>query len=397
MKITDIRVLGVSVLRLPANVPNLTLIEIETDDGIVGIGATWFSHHLVEPFLMKGRDSLRALLLGEDPQEIGRLWRAMYQRKWLEGGVAIGAAGALDMALWDIVGKARNIPVYKLLGGAVQPRIMAYASSSAFKSSSYEGAGPWVQKSAAELAAESKVYVGQGFKAIKFGWANYFRPGDEERLAAIREAIGPDIRLMIDFGNPAYWTPGWNVSGAIQAARMLEKFGVFFFEEPLLPFDVEGHAAVAAAVDINIATGESLCAFHEFAAFLDRRAVDIIQPDAMQMGITQLHQVARHAEAAGVLCIPHSPWSVFAATCHLHVLATVNNGAMIEYAALDSFEEGSLMRETTRVSHYEITEHAPQLTDGYLELPTTPGLGLGQFVPDAIARLQRLFHGEEKP
>jgi D-galactarolactone cycloisomerase len=397
MRIADIRVPGICVAQLRASVPVLTLVEVVTDDGITGIGATWFPYHLVTPFLLEGPGSLRELLLGEDPEEIGRLWRTMYRRKWLEGGVAIGAAGALDMALWDIVGKARNVPVYKLLGGAVQPRVMVYASSSAFKSSSYEGPGPWVQKSAAELAQESKVYVGQGFQAIKFGWANYFRPQDEERLAAIREAIGPDIRLMIDFGNPAYWTPGWNASAAIRAARILEKYGVFFFEEPMLPFDVEGHAAVANAVDINISTGESLCAFHEFAAYIDRRAVDIIQPDAMQMGITQLHQIAQRAEEAGLLCIPHSPWSVFAATCHLHVLATVNNGPLIEYPAFASFDEGSLLAQTTHVSHYEITEYAPKLTDGYLELPTAPGLGLGQFVPEGIARLQSLFAGEIRP
>jgi D-galactarolactone cycloisomerase len=321
----------------------------------------------------------------------------MYRSRWIDGALAIGAMGAIDMALWDIIGKAQELPLHTLLGGAIQPRIMVYASSSAFYSSSYEGPGPWRIKPAEDLAEESRVYVRQGFKAIKYGWANYFRPEDEERLAAIREAIGPRIKLMIDFGNPAYRTPGWNAAAAIRAARMLERYDVFFFEEPMLPYDVGGHAAVAEAVDMNISTGESLCAFHEFERFIERRAVDIIQPDAMQMGVTQLHRIAQRAEEAGMLCIPHSPWSVFAATCHLHVLATVNNGPLIEYPAFASFEEGSLIAQTTRVSHYEIVETPPEIRDGYLEPPTGPGLGLGQFVPEGIARLQALFDGEERP
>jgi D-galactarolactone cycloisomerase len=397
MKITGIRTRGVSVQRLRYNVPHLTLIEVTTDDGLTGLGATWFSYHKVAPLLNDGPDSLARLVVGKEARDVAKLWRRMFQSRWIDGALALGAMGAIDMALWDLAGKESGRPVYQLLGGAIQPRIMAYASSSAFLSSSYEGPGPWRIKSAADLGEESRTYVRQGFKAIKFGWGNYFRPEDEERLAAIRSAIGPDIKLMIDFGNPAYWTPGWNASAAIQAARMLEKYDVFFFEEPMLPFDVEGHAAVAQAVDMNIATGESLCAFHEFEPFITRRAVDILQPDAMQMGITQLHRIACRAEEGGILCIPHSPWSVFAATCHLHVLATVNNGPLIEYPAFASFEEGSLLARTTYVSHYEIVETPPKLVDGYLELPTGPGLGLGQFVPEGIARLQALFDGEERP
>jgi D-galactarolactone cycloisomerase len=394
MKVKTVRILGVSVRRVRSNLPHLTLIEIDTDEGITGIGATWFSHHKVAPLLTDGPDSLDRFVIGRNPLEVGAIWREAYQSRWIDGALAIGAMGAIDMALWDIAGKASGAPVHRLLGGAIHSRVMAYASASAFVSSSYEGSGPWRVKSAERLAQESRSYVQQGFKAIKFGWGNHFEPQDDDRLAAIREAIGPDVRLMIDFGNPAYWSQGWNAAEAIRAARMLEKHGVFFFEEPMLPYDVDGHAAVAREVDINVATGESLCAFHEFEPYLSRQAVDIIQPDAMQMGITQLHRIACRAEEAGMLCIPHSPWSVFAATCHLQVLATVNNGPMIEYPAFASFDEGSLLAETTRVSHYEIVETPPKLEDGYLQLPDSPGLGLGGFRSEGISRLQGLFDGE---
>jgi D-galactarolactone cycloisomerase len=396
MKITGVRIVGADVRRVSINLPHLTLIEVMTDEGLVGIGATWFSQHKVAPLLLEGKDSIEQAILGEDPLTAQRIWRQLYETKWIEGALAIGAMGAIDMALWDIIGKAQGLPLHTLLGGAVQPRIMAYASSSAFYSSSYEGPGPWRIKSAEDLAEESRDYVRQGFKALKYGWANHFRPEDEERLAAIREAIGPNIKLMIDFGNPAYLSPGWNVGAAIRAARMLEKYDVYFFEEPMLPYDVEGHAAVAQAVDINIATGESLCAFHEFEQFIERGAVDILQPDAMQMGVTQLHRIAQRAEEAGLLCIPHSPWSVFAVMCHLQVLATVRNGPLIEYPAFASFEEGSRLAQTTYASHYQIVETPPVLRDGYLELPTGPGLGLGQFVLEGVAGLQAVYDGEDR-
>src|SRR5262249_9785546 len=151
-----------------------------------------------------------------------------------------------------------------------------------------------------------------------------------------RAAIGPGVRLMVDFGCPAYWTPAWNVSAAVRAARVLEKHDVFFFEEPMLPFDVDGFAALSAATDVNVATGESLTLAHEFWPLTERRAVDVVQPDAAQMGITQLLEVARRAEAAGILCVPHGPWSPLTVAAHLHVLATLSNGPLIEYPAPSS-------------------------------------------------------------
>lgn len=393
MKITGVRVLGVRSCRVPSNLPHLTLIEVLSDAGITGIGATWYAHHKVAPLLTDGHDALERLVIGRDPRQIRRTWDELYRLQCIDGALAIGALGAIDMALWDIAGKAAGAPLHTLLGGALHSRIMAYASSSAFLSSSYEGSGPWQMKSAAQLAAECRIYVQEGFRAVKFGWGNNFSPADEERLAAIREAIGPDVKLMIDFGSPAYWSPAWNATAAVRAARLLERYDVYFFEEPMPPFDVEGHATVAASANINISTGESLAAYHDFEAYIDRRAVDVIQPDAMQMGITQLERIARRAQDAGMLCIPHSPWSVFAATCHLQVLSTVNNGPLIEYPAFASFEPGSALSRSTFTSHYEIVETPPRLVDGFLELPTGPGLGLGAFVPDGIARLASLHDG----
>jgi len=394
MNIIDVRVVG-------RDLP-LSFVEVQTDEGLTGIGSTGSPSNIISAIIEQEPGALRELLIGQDPLDTGRLWRKMF-RDWqaqrgrgAEGGLAVNAMGAIDMALWDIVGKAQDKPLHKVLGGAVQGKVMAYASASAFRSSSYESEGPLVHKSREDLVEEIVTYVSQGFKAIKYGWGNHFHPEDEATLAAIREAAGPDIRLMIDFGCPAYWSPGWNAREAAQAGQMLARYGVYFFEEPMPPFDVEGHAAVKEAADVNIATGESLTTIYEFQRFIDRRAVDIVQPDAAQMGVSQVVHVVRTAETAGMLSIPHGPWSALTVAAHLNILATLANGPMVEYPAFASFEEGSVLREMAFAAQHEIVERPPVLEDGFLQLPSSPGLGLGDFVHDGIARLESI-RSERRP
>lgn len=384
MKITDIRVHG-------GRLSSLAFVEVETDEGLTGIGVTGSPSWIIRPIILDRQGGLIRFLLGQDPLEPRRLWLRMFQ-DWQslrgrggEGGMAVNAMGAVDMALWDLAGKALNQPLYKLLGGAVQSRVMAYASETAFDLNSLDKNGPPRLKSAEQLAALSRASVQQGFRAIKFGWGNHFRDEDEERLAAIREAIGPETRLMLDFGCPAYWTPGWNLKEAIRATRFLESFELYFLEEPLPPFNVDGYAALSQAVEVNIASGESLSTTHEFQHFIDRRALDIVQPDAAQIGVTQFCYVVRQAEEAGLLCIPHSLWSATVVATHLHILATVNNGSMVEYPGLES-----LTLEITRMTHEAIIEHPLKLKDGYLELSKNPGLGLGNYIPEALSSLEHL-------
>jgi D-galactarolactone cycloisomerase len=307
-----------------------------------------------------------------------------------EGGLAVNAMAALDMAIWDLAGQALGLPVHVLLGGAVRDSIPVYASSSLFVSSSYERGGTeadWRIKDPDALLDEARTYVAQGFRAVKFGWGNNFTPADEERLAAIRQGLGPDVRLMVDFGCPAYWTPGWNAAAATKAARILERFDVFFMEEPMPPQDVAGHRAVADAVDLNIATGESLTLVDEFVRYIDERAVDIVQPDAAQIGITQLVDVARRAEAVGILCVPHSPWSALCVAAHSQACLTVRNSALIEYPAMASFEEGSTTAVATAFYQWDLVEHPPEVVNGLLRPSTRPGLGLGGFRVDALERI----------
>ena len=153
-------------------------------------------------------------LIGEDPTDINRLWKTLFET-WQarnfgrggEGGLAVNAMSAIDIALWDIAGKARQVPLYKLLGDAIQSKVMVYASAGAYLDKEFSE-GTYKHKPVDELVRESKQYVEQGFNAIKFGWGNFYRAEDLETLTAIREAIGPDIHLMLDSAWMGYLEEG---------------------------------------------------------------------------------------------------------------------------------------------------------------------------------------------
>ena len=397
MRITDIR----SLLHHPAR---LTLIEVHTDEGIVGIGSTGSPPGMIDAIIDDPDDGLRQLVVGQDPTEPVELWNRMME-KWPaqrgradRGGLQANAMGAIDMAVWDIAGKATGKPVHELLGGARRDRLVAYASASTMfyaatkKSDETDRERLLRHKPPEEIAHECTALREQGFKAVKFGWGNDFGDEGMAKLAAAREALGPDTRLNVDFGCPAYHDPDWTVADAIAAARKLEAYDVYFFEEALHPLDVDGFAEVTAATSVHVATGESLTTTEDFEPFIRRRALDIVQPDAAQMGITQTLQVARDSEAAGMMCVPHGPWTVFTVTCHTQILSVAGLEPMIEYPALISYRgEGLVTQRATALANYEIVETPPELVDGHVVLPQGPGLGLGNLVPEAVERYQALM------
>ena len=346
-----------------------------------------------------GPGALRTHLIGRDPLDVGGLWRGMWEGwpgqygRGSEGGLAANAMGALDIALWDLAGKLQSKPVWQLLGGKVQDRVMAYASGSMFVSSSYEGGGPgpWEQKSPERLRDEAAAEVAKGFRALKFGWGTHFEPEDRDRLHAIREGAGPETRVMVDIGCcPGYWTPGWDADAAIAAGRMLEEVDAFFMEEPMPPHDVEGHARVQAGTRTRVATGESLTMTHEFERYIEADAISVVQPDAGQMGITQVTAVARAADEAGMYVAPHSPWSAVLVAAHLAVQSTIRGGVLVEFPALLTYDDDSRAGAMSRLMNFEVVEHPPELVDGYLVPSDRPGLGLGGFVPEALDRLRAL-------
>lgn len=380
-EITDIKVHDGGV--------GMTLVEVIAGD-VVGIGITQSPYFAVAPIIEHPRWGLGTMLVGAALRDPDALWLSIthgfgaQRGRGVEGGLAVNAAAALDMAVWDLCGKLRGEPLHAMLGGSKRSSVMAYASATAVLSSSYENGGPWVFKNAEQLAHESREYVHQGFKAVKFGWGNRFGADDEHRLEAVRDAIGPDIRMMIDFGCPAYWDAHWSLAEAQRTARLLERYDVYFFEEPLQPHAGYAFKRLTNATRTRIATGESLCLEHEFWSLIDGGCVSVIQPDAAQIGITQAHRVARHADACGVLCIPHSPWSAVTVAAHAQILSTLELEAMVEYPAMASFEPGSSHGAATKFHNFEVVEHPPALVDGRVQISDHPGLGLGNFVTSAL-------------
>jgi D-galactarolactone cycloisomerase len=382
MKIQSINIPG---KRLP-----MTLVELHADNGLVGIGGCEAPVSAVRPILESPPWSLADRVVGRDPADLGIIWRELIETIQWQGGVALNAAAALDMALWDLLGKSLNQPLFKLFGGAVQPKVMAYASATAFDLSNYRPGIEPPLKSPQKLADECRESVAAGFKAVKFGWGDHFAAEDEDRLAAIRGAVGPDVRVMIDFGCPAYFGPGVSPQSARRKADVLKKYDVYFMEEPLPPFDAEGHAELTRSSAVPIASGEMLCHDYEFDRFLDTRAVDVIQPDAYRIGVTQTLRVARRAGERGMLCVPHSPWSALAIAAHVNVLATCPAGIMTEFPGASLFRDTLRHGEVTRINTHTIVTSALLTADGFLPLPTLPGLGVGQFVDEAISRVEAL-------
>ncbi len=370
------------------------LVTVTTDSGVTGIGATSASPASIRSIIGSEEDGLRQMLIGEDPTQTNRLWRRMFygypgnRGRACEGGVDVNAMAAIDMALWDITGKVRQLPIHQLLGGAVQPRMLGYASATVADMHAMEQRGVWVDKTEDQLRQECETFLELGFKAIKFGWGDDFGPRRQKLLATIRDTIGSEIRLMLDMGPPNYSKGMRTVKDVLEVTRVAEEFEVYFLEEPMLPDDIAGHRAVKESCDVRIATGESLTTIRQFIDYLEQEAVDVIQPDAQQIGITQFCRVAQRAEEDRILCIPHSPWTAMAVAAHVNVLSTVINSVMIEYPAFASYGAGTRGYTQTRILHENIIEHALVFENGFIELPVSPGLGLGDYVPAAVAELE---------
>jgi L-alanine-DL-glutamate epimerase-like enolase superfamily enzyme len=380
MKISSVRILG---KKLP-----FTLVEIHSDTGLVGIGGCEAPMSATRQVIEEPPWRLADILIGQNPANVGALYNKMVQAIEWQGGLALNAAGALDMAIWDLLGKSQELPLYKLFGGEVQSKVMAYASGTAFDLTHYRPGTEPPRKSPEQLAREGRECVQLGFRAVKFGWGDPSQ--DEERLAAIREAIGPHTNFMVDFGCPTYFGAGVTPKSAARIASLLEKYDVYFLEEPLPPHDAEGHAELTRQSRTFIASGEMLCHGYEFDRFLDQHAVDVIQPDAYRVGVSQMLRVARRANDLGILCVPHSPWSALALAAHVNVLATVANGVMTEFPAPSLFRDTRRHGEMVQINNERIVSNALRLDNGFIPLPQLPGLGVGQFNADSIARIDAL-------
>jgi L-alanine-DL-glutamate epimerase-like enolase superfamily enzyme len=369
MKITDLRTTAV---RVPVERPTAistrqlaareyVLVWIDTDAGHTGIGYTYAGTVGGPAVSALLHAALRPLLLGQDPQLIERHWAAMYQEVLLTGrrGAALRAISAVDMALWDLLGKLAGLPLYRLLGGWAD-EVPAYASGGYYR--------PGDPRE--NIREEMQSYKALGFTDYKMKVGGAPFAVDVARVQAAREVIGPDGRLALDANNAWRWP-----HEAIRFARAVEAYDIWWLEEPLSPEDVAGHAEIARTLEIPVATGEIHSTRWDFRELIDRQAADILQPDAGVLGgITEWLKVAHTAATFNLPVAPH--WH---ANVHVHLVAAVHNAITVEYFVLeqDIYNFERLVTPETR-----LRPHA-----GRLSLPQDPGLGIEIDAP-ALARWQ---------
>ena len=345
------------------------LLKIETDEGITGWG---------EGYVGARGDFVRQLfgdlLIGADPLNRNALWQGMFDRVYNgnnAGGFGGSAISAVDIALWDIAGKAAGQSVSDLLGGRIRDKVAVYATGLYYT----EGEFP------TRLLDEATMYVELGFKGMKTKIGGLPIAEDVRRVAAIRGAIGDDIRLMVD-ANQAY-----PASTAIRIGNELAAYDITWFEEPVNAKDVDAYLQVQAAVPMPVAGGENLRTRYEFKDFFARRAYDIAQPDVVNAGgITEMRNIAMTANSYGILVNPHVWGSPVMIAASLHLASTIPP-CPPAYEPRPYEQEPVMEFDRTPSGIREgITAEPFDQQDGFITVPTAPGLGV-EIDEDAVRRL----------
>jgi D-galactarolactone cycloisomerase len=328
-----------------------TLVAVFTDEGITGWGSVFTNDRLVHAALQV----LEPLYAGESPLEPERVSEKLHAHTfWMgRGGTITHTISGIDIAMWDILGKATGQPVGRLLGGCYRSRVLPYASLLMCEPSA--------------LAERLTALGEQGFKAFKIGWGPFGRQSDacDERIVkAAREAVGPEARLMVDAGaSDACWHQ--HFKWAARTASMLADFGVYWFEEPLVPDNLSDYVLLRQNAPLPIAGGEVLTRRQSFTPFLQARAFDIVQPDVTKVGgISEERKIAWMAQENGVRFIPHGWNTALGLAADLHLASATRNTDMVEYLTGSPFID-------------ELVEKKWQLDEnGMLAIPNGPGLGV---------------------
>jgi len=354
MKIRDIKT---TLLSLPLQNPiadsthtlnsiDWILVDVYREDGLVGC-----SHMLTFDYgreLLRGivDYELRDVVIGMDPSLIANVWQACANRVEYIGqtGVAAWGIAAIDIALWDLLGKSLNCPVFQLLG-AWQEQVPIY------------GSGGWLTYSIDQLLAEMNSYVTQGFTAVKMKVGSRDTLRDVDRVQAVRKAIGPKVQLMVD-ANQA-----WTSCQAIEFSRKVRECDILWFEEPIQKDDHDGYRTLSTAMDIPVAAGEREYSLQAFRDLLERRALPIVQPDVLRVGgISRCLKLAHLAEVFNARVASH-----FYKEIDIHWMAAVSNGLFLEYFPwLDP-----------------LLIHPLEVKNGMARVPGRPGLGI-ELKPEAI-------------
>ena len=323
------------------------VVEVEGDDGHVGIGFCYVGSTGGRLFVEAVAGVLAPVLIGQDPYRVEGLWQEMYQEALLQGraGTVMRAISALDTAIWDRNARDVALPLYKFLGAVHGESVPAYASGGYY----VDGKGP------DHLAAEMAGYVEAGFSAVKMKIGRSSLREEEARIAAVRERIGNDVVLMLDANNA--WS---DLQTALRFVRMYEKYDPYFVEEPFSPDDIENHARLAQATPVPIATGEIEAGRWRFRELLERGGAIILQTDACVCGgISEFRRIAAAAASMGITVSPH--WFH---DLHAHLVAATPNARYVEFFPDDQV-----------LNFRRLVDTQLEVRGGRALLPQRPGLG----------------------
>jgi D-galactarolactone cycloisomerase len=368
MQIADIRLTGLSGGTVeggwaeelePADNIN-TVVEVLTDEGLVGVGSAMTSSALVAA----GVELLRPFLIGERADEPARVSEKLRQHTFWQGrgGAVEHAISGIDIALWDLFGKVCNQPVARLLGGVYRSKIKPYGSLL------FDEPDP--------LREKLRHAVARGFKAIKLGWKPFGRRDhktDELLVRTAREVIGPGVELMVDAGgSDAYWPHGYK--WALRTAHMLAAYDVVWFEEALPPDDLAGFIELRRHSPVPITTGEVLTRRQSFWPYLQQHAVDIIQPDCTKCGgLTEAWRIGWMAYEHNIQLVPHGWNTAIGLAADLQLSAAMPVAKYVEFLTPSPYVDDL------------ITVPFRPDADGFLTIPDVPGLGI-ELNRDALKR-----------
>jgi D-galactarolactone cycloisomerase len=343
-----------------------TLVAVQTDEGLTGIGSVFTSDHLVRGALKL----LEPLVLGEHALEPERVTEKLHQHTFWQGrgGSITHTISGIDIALWDILGQATGQPLGRLLGGRYRDRVQPYASV--------------LMEEPSALAKRLRSIKAQGFRAFKIGWGPFGRQNsqvDEAIVRAAREAIGSDALLMVDAGaSDAFWSQ--NYKWALRTSEMLAHYNVTWFEEPLIPDALQDYVRLREHSKVPIAGGEVLTRRQSFQSWLEAGAFDIVQPDVTKVGgISEERRIAWMARDHGVRFIPHGWNTAIGLAADLQLASAFPDTDLVEYL------NGSPFIDEIVIERWKLD------ADGMLAIPNAPGLGL-KLNRDAISKYT---HGEQ--
>ena len=360
IRITDVRIVPLRTIKdlgsypdwlgnpRPIRIGGGAIVEVHSDQGITGIGPD------MAPTLLP---AVKTLLMGADPFDVDLHSERLYG---IQAGTGYRGTAAVEIALWDLIGKAANQPLYKLWGGG-RDRVAPYSSMLRLST----------PEERADIAVKLKA---QGWKAIKYRSSFPTMKEDIRLVEMARKAVGEDFGIMCD-GNKATLNYAsqkgipWDFTRAVETAKEYQRMNVYWLEEPLPRYDFDGLAELNRLIEMKLAGGEGNRGIHEFRALLEKGCFDIVQPEVMLEGPTHLRKIAVIAESMNKFCIPHVGDSRLGTICDLHLVASWPNAPYLE------------IFNDVPIGNYEypfqIFENPPTLDkDGYFDLPQGPGLGM---------------------